>query len=126
MPRRLIRGKLWRDEVAVDRDAADEVAVVMEDAAVVMDTALALGDAHGSVTVKPLITPGGPSWSWCGQQPPDSRGPCVHVPPAQVEDQVNIVPTGVDIINFVPEDGTNLVDIFPESNHEEKVHLLQR
>ena len=49
----------------------------------------------------------------------------VHVPPAQVEDQVNIVPTGVDIINFVPEDGTNLVDIFPESNHEEKVHLLQ-
>ena len=42
------------------------------------------------------------------------------------EDQVNIVATGVDIGNFVPEDGTNLVDIFPESNHEEKVHLLQR
>ena len=51
--------------------------------------------------------------------------PDVFVPPAKVGNQVNIVPTGVDIINFVPEDGTNLVDIFPESNHEEKVHLLQ-
>ena len=51
--------------------------------------------------------------------------PEVYVPPAQVEDQVNIVATGVDIGNFVPEDGTNLVDIFPESNHEEKVHMLQ-
>ena len=60
------------DEVAVVRDAADEVAVVMEDATDVMDTALAVDDAHGSV--RPLITPGGPSWSWCGQQLPDSRG----------------------------------------------------
>ena len=58
------------DEVAVDRDAADEVAVVMEDALDVLNTALALGDDQRSV--RPLITPGGPSWSWCGQQPPDS------------------------------------------------------
>ena len=29
-------------------------------------------------------------------------------------------------LHFVQEHGTNLVEIFPESNHEEKVHLLQR
>ena len=62
------------DEVAVDRDAADEVAVVMEDALDVLNTALALGDDQRSV--RPLITPGGPKWSWCGQQPPDSRCLC--------------------------------------------------
>ena len=52
--------------------------------------------------------------------------PEVILPPAQVENQVNNAPTGADILNFVPEHGANLVDIFPESNHEEKVHLLQR
>ena len=132
------------DEVAEVRDGEDEVAEVMEDAADVTDRAPAVDDAHGSV--RPHFqdvgtgADGGAPMEWAQDvQDPFSlpegpvglgvvnsrQTPEVHVPPAQVEDQVNIVPTGVDIINFVPEDGTNLVDIFPESNHEEKVHMLQ-
>ena len=49
--------------------------------------------------------------------------PDVFVPPAKVGNQVNIVPTGADNINFVPEDGANLEDIFPQSRHEENVYL---
>ena len=132
------------DDVAEVRDGEDEVAEVMEDVADVTDRAPAVDDAHGSV--RPHFqdvgtgADGGAPMEWAQDvQDPFSlpegpvglgvvnsrQTPEVHVPPAQVEDQDNIVPTGVDIINFVPEDGTNLVDIFPESNHEEKVHMLQ-
>ena len=133
------------DEVAVVMDGAEEVVEVMEDATDVTDTALAVEDAH--VSVRPLIqdvgtgADGGVPMEWAQDiQDPFSlvegpvglgevnsrQTPEVSVPPAQVEDQVNIVPTGADIVNFVPEDGTNLEDIFPKSSHEEKVHLLQR
>ena len=46
---------------------------------------------------------------------------------AEVETQASNNPTtGSDLANFVPADGSNSVDFFPEINHEEKVHLLQR
>ena len=63
------------------------------------------------------------------------------VPPVAVEDQAEVEiqevetahnslffnnPAGSDLANFVPPDGGNSVDIFPEINHEERVHLLQR
>ena len=54
------------------------------------------------------------------------RAQLVFVPPAIVGNQVNIVATGANIINFLPEDGANLEDIFPQSSHDEKVNLLQR
>ena len=147
---KLTAGTLYTDktpqvEVAEVIEVTHEVAEIMEDAADVTDRATAVDDAHGSVS--PLFQDVGPGadggvpmeWAQDVQDPlslPDGpvglgvvntrQTPEVFVPPAQVEDQDNIVATGVDIGNFVPEDGTNLVDIFPESNHEEKVHLLQR
>ena len=45
---------------------------------------------------------------------------------ASVETQASNNLTGSDLAHFVPADGSNSVDIFPEINHEEKVHLLQR
>ena len=64
------------------------------------------------------------------------------VPPVAIEDQAEVEiqavetahnslffnnpPAGSDLANFVPNDGGNSVDIFPEINQEERVHLLQR
>ena len=45
---------------------------------------------------------------------------------AEVETKARNNLTGSDLAHFVPADGSNSVDIFPEINHEEKVHLLQR
>ena len=45
---------------------------------------------------------------------------------ASVETQASNNLTGSGLAHFVPADGSNSVDIFPEINHEEKVHLLQR
>ena len=42
--------------------------------------------------------------------------PEVFVPPAKVGNQVNIVPTRADIIKFVPEEGANPYDMFPQSS----------
>ena len=45
---------------------------------------------------------------------------------AEVATQASNNLTGSDLAHFVPADGSNSVDFFPEINHEEKVHLLQR
>ena len=45
---------------------------------------------------------------------------------AEMETQASNHPSGSDLANFVPTDGNDSVDIFPEISHEEKVHLLQR
>ena len=122
-------------------NGAEVVAEIMngtEAVAEVMDRAPAVYDAHGSVRPLPQDDGTGERDYWQDHQLTGLLGPVaiglansrqtpeISVPPAQEEDQVNIVATGADILNFVPESGTNLVDIFPESNHEEKLHLLQR
>ncbi len=123
------------DEVAADIELSDEVAGDIE---LVEDDAL--GSVRQPVQYVSLGAVGGLPEEWAHNvEDPSLRGPVdpavannletpeVIVPPAQVENQVNNAPTtGADILNFVPEHGGNLVDIFPESNHEEKVHLLQR
>ena len=139
------------DEVAEVRDSTDDVAEVINGAgamaevmdctgamAEVMDRAPAVYGAHGSVRPLPQDDGTGERDYWQDHQLSGLLGPVaigvansrqtpeVSVPPAQEEDQVNIGATGADILNFVPESETNLVDIFPETNHEEKLHLLQR
>ena len=123
------------DEVAADIELSDEVAGDIE---LVEDDAL--GSVRQPVQYVSLGAVGGLPEEWAHDvEDPSLRGPVdpavannletpeVIEPPAQVENQVNNAPTtGADILNFVPEHGGNLVDIFPESNHEEKVHLLQR
>ena len=127
------------EEMAEVINGAEVLAEVMngtEAVAEVMDRAPAVYDAHGSVRPLPQDDGTGERDYWQDHQLTGLLGPVgvansrqtpeVSVPSAQEEDQVNIVATGEDILNFVPESGTNLVDIFPESNHEEKLHLLQR
>ena len=123
-------------EVMNGAEAMAEVINGTEAVAEVMDRAPAVYDAHGSVRPLPQDDGTGERDYWQDHQLTGLLGPVgvansrqtpeVSVPSAQEEDQVNIVATGEDILNFVPESGTNLVDIFPESNHEEKLHLLQR
>ena len=62
------------------------------------------------------------------------------VPPVAILDQAEVEiqaetahnslffnnPAGSDIANFVPTDGGNSLDVFPEINQDERVHLLQR
>ena len=45
---------------------------------------------------------------------------------AEVETQASNSLTGSDLADFIPTDGSNSGNIFPEINHEEKVHYLRR
>ena len=133
------------DVVTEDTELSDEVAGEIElSDEVAGDIELVEDDAHGSVCPPvqdvSLGAVGGLPEEWAHDvEDPSLLGPVdpavannletpeVIVPSAQVENQVNNAPTtGADILNFVPEHGANLVDIFPASNHEEKVHLFQR
>ena len=132
----VINGAGAMAEVMNGAEAMAEVINGTEAVAVDMDRAPAVYGAHGSVRPLPQDDGTGERDYWQDHQLTGLLGPVgvansrqtpeVSVPPAQEEDQVNIVATGADILNFVPESETNLVDIFPETNHEEKLHLLQR